>query len=127
MLIQQTMTIPAGNRWFHPMRREFGQRVRHARRLRKINQYELAARVGITQPTISAIENGGQEGTKYLMELARALRVRPDWLQFGSGLMELDGDIDPRRQEFINRMIDATKKFSDERFELFVKFLEDQN
>jgi transcriptional regulator with XRE-family HTH domain len=64
---------------------DIGERIRLERRKRKWSQEELARHAGVTQGLISQIENGTNDSSKYLMSLARALDVSPDWLENGRG------------------------------------------
>lgn len=68
-----------------------GNRLRQERRKRGWSQDELARRAQVTQGLISQIENGTNNGSKYLNTLARALEISADWLETGKG--------DPRRRE----------------------------
>jgi phage repressor protein C with HTH and peptisase S24 domain len=75
-----------------------------------VSQAELARRVGMKQPSISAIVNGDTTHTKFGAELAAALGVRFEWLVLGTGPMTSDaasakegtsrltGDVDLSRQ-----------------------------
>lgn len=63
-----------------------GLRIRHARReLRKLTQPQLAAAAGIKQPSLSELETGETKEISgpTLMAVAKALRVRPEWLLTG--------------------------------------------
>lgn len=53
--------------------RELGMRLRLARRRRRMTQSELAARVGVSPPTIRKLETG--DPTTSLATLIRALKV----------------------------------------------------
>lgn len=66
---------------------KFGERLRKARKDAGLTQTELAVKVGIKQPTLSAIETGESQGTTYLVELANALSVNPSWLAGSSNDM----------------------------------------
>jgi len=60
-----------------------GESVRIIRELQDLSQNELAARTGIPQATISAIENGRVRlGVERAKVLARALRCHPGVLVF---------------------------------------------
>jgi HTH-type transcriptional regulator/antitoxin HipB len=54
---------------------EIGQKLREARKAQQLSQGELAASLGMSRATISAIENGtvGEIGVRKLMALATAL------------------------------------------------------
>lgn len=55
---------------------KFGRRVRQIRTAKKINQTELAEKIGTDQSTISLIENGKQEpGLRFIELLAMGLKV----------------------------------------------------
>lgn len=61
-----------------PSDEEFGQRVREAREKRDWKQGHLAARVGCTQPVISAIEAG--KASQFIPEVCRVLKIPgPMW------------------------------------------------
>ena len=67
----------------------FGNRVRERRNELDIAQEDLAKAAGISQSTVAQIESGRNKGTKHILALARALRVRPEWLENESGEMLL--------------------------------------
>lgn len=54
---------------------EIGQKLREARKARHLSQGELAASLGMSRATVSAIENGtiGEIGVRKLMALGTAL------------------------------------------------------
>ena len=60
-----------------------GEAVRVTRDLQELTQSELAARAGLSQPILSAIEKGRISlGVERAKRLARALRVHPAVLLF---------------------------------------------
>ena len=70
----------------------FKTRLRTARKMRGMSQEDLAKAASIKQPSLSALETGGTKdvtGT-VLLALAKALKVRPEWLLNDSGPMEPD-------------------------------------
>ena len=72
---------------FHPARRyaglTTGDTVRVTRELQELSQSELARRAGVSQPVLSAIENGRVSlGLERAKKLARALKVHPSVLLF---------------------------------------------
>ena len=72
---------------FRPARKRIdvsvGESVRIVRELQELSQNELAGRAGISQATISAIENGRVNlGVERAKVLARALRCHPAVLIF---------------------------------------------
>lgn len=66
-----------------------GDRLRIAREARGLTQKELAreVKVPITHGTISHLESGRNENSRYVVWLAAALNVRAEWLCTGNGQM----------------------------------------
>jgi phage repressor protein C with HTH and peptisase S24 domain len=62
----------------------FSERVRNRRKELGLSQLELAKKAGLSQTTISDIERGRNDGSRELMPLAKALKVRPEWLSDGT-------------------------------------------
>lgn len=60
-----------------------GARVLYAREQKGWSQKELARKVAVSQQTISKLEDGKVEQSKYLIELAHALGVSMSWLRYG--------------------------------------------
>lgn len=68
-----------------------GLRIQHARKeLRKLTQAQLASAAGIKQPSLSELETGETKEISgpVLIALAKALRVRPEWLVTGEEPIE---------------------------------------
>ncbi|MGO3890106.1 MAG: LexA family protein [Paenalcaligenes sp.] len=63
------------------------KRLKHAREQVGLSQAALAKLIGSGQSTIGSIENGRNQGSGKLLQIARALRVRPEWLETGRGGM----------------------------------------
>lgn len=82
--------------------KDVGVRLRHARKLRGLNQVQLAKLAGLKQASISEIETGESKGPRgvNLITLARALKVHPEWLATGRGLMDANHE-DPLPQDAI--------------------------
>lgn len=67
----------------------FGKRLAYARVLRGFKaQEDLAKAVGITQAAIGNFESGQRKKPRDIVRLAAALKVRPEWLEFGEGPMD---------------------------------------
>lgn len=66
----------------------FGKRVKRARQLKGYSQKELGNLVGLKQSTISEIESSEESNTNKLIELAEALNVTTDYLNFGDDVPE---------------------------------------
>ena len=64
-----------------------GSRVLFARKRAQMSQTALAKKIGASQGTVAHIENGRNNETKHIVELARVLRVRAEWLATGEGEM----------------------------------------
>lgn len=64
--------------------RSIGDRIRHARKVAGLNQAELAARVGVSQPAVANWESGVHDPRRLMLsKIADALGVSPDWLARG--------------------------------------------
>jgi transcriptional regulator with XRE-family HTH domain len=70
--------------------RDIGLRLRHARKLRKMTQTELAKKAGVKQASVSDLERGESKSFRgvTLVSIARVLNVRAEWLSQGKGAME---------------------------------------
>lgn len=69
-------------------RMKYGDRLRLARKFADLSQLELAEKAGVTQPTISQLENSETDmGSVHTVRLARACGVSPDWLDDEIGEM----------------------------------------
>lgn len=70
--------------------RDIGLRLRHARKLRKMTQVELAKKAGVKQASVSDLERGESKSFRgvTLVSMARVLNVRAEWLSHGKGTME---------------------------------------
>lgn len=64
------------------------KRLKHAREQAGLSQAALAKLIGSGQSTIGSIENGRNQGSGKLLQIARVLRVRPEWLETGRGPMQ---------------------------------------
>ena len=66
----------------------FGNRLRHARKLRKLTQAQLARACGLSQGAIGNYEADSRRSAKDVFRIAEALDVDPAWLAMGAGSME---------------------------------------
>ncbi|YCI30845.1 helix-turn-helix transcriptional regulator [Erwinia sp. PK3-005] len=66
------------------------ERLKAARTQQGISQKALGEMVGVSQAAIQKIETGKAAQTTKLMELAHALKVRPEWLSSGEEPMRQD-------------------------------------
>lgn len=62
-----------------------GARLQAVRVERAITKAELGRLAGLTAPSISQIEKGGQSGVEAIEAIAKALGVSPGWLAYGIG------------------------------------------
>lgn len=60
-------------------------RVRFARESRDLSQEKLADRANVSQVTITHLENGRNQSSKKLVQIAQALGVPAEWLGSGAG------------------------------------------
>lgn len=65
-----------------------------------ITQDDLGKATGLTQPAIFKLLSGKTQRTTRLAEIAKALKVRPEWLATGEGPMQGD-DLTPDEKEFL--------------------------
>jgi phage repressor protein C with HTH and peptisase S24 domain len=63
-------------------------RLKHARKLRGLNQIELAQKAGVATGTVGNIEAGKRGIKSSAMAFARALQVSAEWLATGDGPIE---------------------------------------
>jgi len=69
----------------HPTLDSIGERIRLTRKARNLNQSDLAARLGVTQPAIANWESGVHDPRRLMLaKLADTLDVSLDWLASGA-------------------------------------------
>lgn len=76
------------------MKTTLAERLREARKAADMTQKTLGDAVGVSQAAIQKIETGRAAQTTKLLDIAKALRVRPEWLSSGTGAMRDDGEDD---------------------------------
>lgn len=64
-----------------------GMRVKQARKHAKLTQVELAKAIDTSQGAISDLENGRNESSTNLVQMAKVMGVNPTWLATGEGEM----------------------------------------
>lgn len=64
-----------------------GKRVKEARDAAKLTQAQLAEMVGVSQSAIHALESRDSQSSKFIVELARVLKVPASWLKNGGELV----------------------------------------
>ncbi|WP_439898379.1 XRE family transcriptional regulator [Klebsiella pneumoniae] len=83
------------------MKTTLAERLREARKAASMTQKTLGDAVGVSQAAIQKIETGRAAQTTKLLDIAKALRVRPEWLSSGTGDMRADGE-DDKKPSHIN-------------------------
>ncbi|HCQ7477052.1 TPA: helix-turn-helix transcriptional regulator [Klebsiella michiganensis] len=78
------------------MKTTLAERLREARKAADMTQKALGEAVGVSQAAIQKIETGRAAQTTKLLDIAKALRVRPEWLSSGTGAMRDDGEDDKK-------------------------------
>ncbi len=68
-----------------------GSRIERERVALGLTQEQLAIAAGVTQGTIGNVEKGLRKKPRELISIARALKVRPEYLETGRGPKEVDG------------------------------------
>ncbi len=64
--------------------KSIGDRLRHARKQKGLNQSDLAERVGVSQPAVANWESGVHDPRRVMLaKIADVLGVSPDWLASG--------------------------------------------
>ncbi|MEN0629828.1 helix-turn-helix transcriptional regulator [Phytobacter ursingii] len=82
------------------MKMTLAERLKEARSARGLTQKALGELVGVSQAAIQKIETGKAEQTTKLVDIARALKVRPEWLGSGLGAMKVSDDALPPENEW---------------------------
>lgn len=92
---------------------KIGERIRAERESRDptISAAQLARDSGVPYPTLAGIENGDQDSSTRLHDIAQALGVSPKWLETGKGNKYLVAD---RRSSYemgfdLEKILDAQK------------------
>ncbi|WP_407057496.1 XRE family transcriptional regulator [Enterobacter asburiae] len=90
---QQPFSFDGIKPWLYiaRMKTTLAERLKEARTLRDLTQKALGDLVGVSQAAIQKIETGKANQTTKLVELANALKVKPEWLSSGEGAMLLTG------------------------------------
>lgn len=82
------------------MKTTLAERLKEARSAQGLTQKALGELVGVSQAAIQKIETGKAEQTTKLVDIARALKVRPEWLGSGLGTMKVNDDTLPPESEW---------------------------
>lgn len=82
------------------MKTTLAERLKEARNAQGLTQKALGELVGVSQAAIQKIETGKAVQTTKLVDIARALKVRPEWLGSGLGEMKVSSDSLPPEKEW---------------------------
>lgn len=76
-----------------------GQRLKYARRCRKMTQSELAESIGVSRGVITNIELSKVEAPQPIVTtaLCNILKIDPNWLVFGEG--DMDAQVGKPKEE----------------------------
>lgn len=85
-----------------------GERIKAARKAIPMTQGELAAKVGVKQPTLSELERGDSASSAHLPAIAAALGLNALWLQTGKGPKHPVSSITPKEMLLITAYREAT-------------------
>ena len=66
-----------------------------------MTQEELGKQAGLTQPAIYKLLSGKTQRTTRLAEIAKALKVRPEWLATGADPMTPNSDLTPDERRLV--------------------------
>lgn len=69
------------------MKKTLAERLKEARIKSKLSQIKLGKAVGISQAAVQKIETGKAKNSTKIVEMAKVLNVRPEWLSSGDGPM----------------------------------------
>lgn len=69
------------------------ERLKEARLKAKLSQSEVAAAVGIKQPSYNYLEKNNNAGSSHIAEIARVLNVDPTWLRTGVMPSNIDDEV----------------------------------
>lgn len=78
----------------------FGERVRDTRLRLNLTQKQLAKKSQISQATVAQIENGRNKGSTYIVQLANALKVTPQWLGSGVDIRPFGANVAEARADY---------------------------
>ena len=100
--------------------REFGLRVREARKNRKLTMRELSEKINITENFLARIEsNNGRAGIGTVIRICNELKVSMDFL-FQDSLFDMDADtlnveaLSEPDKNFIINTVNNLKQYRDE-------------
>jgi transcriptional regulator with XRE-family HTH domain len=81
---------------------EVGRRIVQARKELSLTQVELARKIGVSQRSAQAYENGEVIPYRHLKQLSRALKRTPEWILHG----DQDGEASPEALRRLEGKVD---------------------
>ena len=96
-----------------------GERLKIARLEADVKQSDLAKEIGVSQAAIAALEKRNSKTCGYTAQLAKALKIRVEWLATGKGEMR---EPDPELAVLTFPVIEFNSVFSDRVVESHVPF-----
>jgi transcriptional regulator with XRE-family HTH domain len=66
------------------------ERLKERRLELQLTQEDVAKMAGVTQGTIGNLETGDRKNPRELLAIARAVKLRPEWLKTGKGPKEIE-------------------------------------
>ncbi len=96
---------------------EIGNRIKHARDLRRATLDDIAKKVGVTKSTIQRYENGKINAIKIpvVESIAIALNVNPSWIVGKSDIMEIPAQQTPKIMQYYELLNDIGRHVATER------------
>lgn len=104
-------------------------RLAKARKEKKLSREKLAELAGVSTSTITFLENGRNESSKYLVEIATALGVSAEWLKDGEEAIIPISSLRPKESNITNEEMMGLDPWDDttplQPYEVEVPFLKD--
>lgn len=76
----------------------FSDRLYEAMHTARVSQVQLASMIGVSQPAINRLLTGKTSTSRKLVDIAKVLGVRPEWLAYGAEPMRAE-DVKPHHPE----------------------------
>lgn len=86
-----------------------GERLKYARRCRKLTQGELAECIGVSRGVITNIELNKVDSPQMIVTtaLCKVLKIKPEWLIYGEGDMDVQMNIATEHSDMSKELYDA--------------------